>query len=211
MPSRPILALLALLAASCAAEEEATRPDTPQADAASAEMVVAGGCFWCVEADLEKVDGVIEVVSGYGGGSNENPTYENYDDNGHREIALVRYDPAEIGFERLAEIFIRTIDVTDGGGQFCDRGYEYSPAVYYQDAEERRILETVIAEGEDEVAEDFEVPIEERPRFWPAEDYHQDYYKKNQIRYNLYRQACGRDRTVKNVWGQNAGELLASL
>ncbi|MEE4209487.1 MAG: peptide-methionine (S)-S-oxide reductase MsrA [Parvularcula sp.] len=209
--SRALAAALTLLAAACAEEPQSQAENKGPMPAGEAEMLVAGGCFWCVEADLEKVAGVTEVISGYAGGTNENPTYENYDEAGHREVALVRYDPSVIGFERLAEVFIRTIDVTDGGGQFCDRGYEYSPAVYYSDAEERTILETVIAEGEEEVGTTFDVPIEEAPRFWPAEDYHQDYYKKNQIRYGLYRQACGRDRTVKNVWGQNAGELLASL
>ncbi|MEM7741869.1 MAG: peptide-methionine (S)-S-oxide reductase MsrA [Pseudomonadota bacterium] len=169
-------------------------------------MLVAGGCFWCVEADFEKVEGVYEVISGYGGGTTAGPTYKNYEANGHREVALIRYDPEVIGFEDLATLFIRTIDVTDDGGQFCDRGFGYTTAVYYGTLEEQEILERVIAEGEAEIGRDIVTPIEPLPTFYPAEDYHQDYYKKNAGRYQVYRGLCGRDRTVRNVWGRAPGD-----
>ena len=170
------------------------------------EMLVAGGCFWCVEADFEKVDGVYEVISGYGGGRTTNPTYRNYDDGGHREVALIRYDAETVSFEELATLFIRTIDVTDDGGQFCDRGFGYTTAVYYGTLEEQQILERVIAEGEDEIGRDIVTPIEPLPTFYPAEDYHQDYYKKNSGRYQVYRGLCGRDRTVRSIWGRAVGD-----
>ncbi|NRA30832.1 MAG: peptide-methionine (S)-S-oxide reductase MsrA [Parvularculaceae bacterium] len=171
-------------------------------------MLVAGGCFWCVEADLEKVDGVVEVVSGYAGGRNVDPTYKTYDKGGHREVALVQYDPSVISFEDLATIFIRTIDVTDDGGQFCDRGYGYSTAVYYANEREQEILEVVLAKGSTEIGEKIVTPIEARPMFYAAEGYHQDFYKKSRFRYSSYRAACGRDRTVRFVWGQSGPDYI---
>ncbi|MEM1380569.1 MAG: peptide-methionine (S)-S-oxide reductase MsrA [Pseudomonadota bacterium] len=173
------------------------------------DLLVAGGCFWCVEADLEKVDGIFDVVSGYAGGRNANPTYQNYSSNGHREVALVKYDPDTISFDEVMAFFIRTIDVTDDGGQFCDRGYGYSTAVYYGTEAERVSLERIIAEGEEEIGREIVTPIEAEPTFYPAEDYHQDYYMKNPRRYGVYRGLCGRDRTVRGVWGQSAGELIS--
>lgn len=201
-----LILLMVLAACGSGAPQSERAGETP---AGLETMLVAGGCFWCVEADLEKVDGVNEVVSGYAGGTNANPTYDDYARNGHREVAQVRYDPEETSFEELAEIFIRTIDVTDDGGQFCDRGDEYSTAVYYGTEGEKAILEEVIAEGEKELGRGIVTPIEPEPTFYPAEDYHQDYYMKNQRRYGAYRWACGRDRTVRNVWGQDAGDLIA--
>lgn len=201
-----ILPLLMLLTA-CGLDQ--TTPEVEDMPTAGAEMLVAGGCFWCVEADLEKLEGVSDVVSGYGGGETANPTYKNYSKGGHREVALVRYDPEDISFEELAEFFIRTIDVTDDGGQFCDRGFGYTTAVYYGTEEERQILETVIAEGEEELGKEIVTPIEAKPAFYPAEMYHQDYYMKNPRQYGVYRGLCGRDRTVRNLWGKSAGELLA--
>nr|WP_229786166.1 peptide-methionine (S)-S-oxide reductase MsrA [Parvularcula lutaonensis] len=203
-----ILIPLFLLVASCDLDQ--SKPELEPAAEAGAEMLVAGGCFWCVEADLEKLPGVAEVVSGYAGGKVANPTYQNYSKTGHREVALVRYDPETISFEELAEFFIRTIDVTDDGGQFCDRGYGYTTAVYFGTEEERQILETVISEGEEELGKDIVTPIEAMPTFYPAEMYHQDYYMKNPRQYGVYRGLCGRDRTVRNLWGKSAGELLAA-
>ncbi|MEO1656342.1 MAG: peptide-methionine (S)-S-oxide reductase MsrA [Pseudomonadota bacterium] len=189
--------------AGCGAEAQRELGPMPQD---LKEMLVAGGCFWCVEADFEKVDGVYEVVSGYGGGSVANPTYRNYSDNGHREVALIRYNPEIVTFEELATLFIRTIDVTDAGGQFCDRGFGYTTAVYYGTLEEQEILERVIVEGEDEIGQDIVTPIEPLPTFYAAEDYHQDYYKKNPGRYQVYRGLCGRDRTVRSIWGSAPGD-----
>lgn len=193
---------LLVLAAACGMDD--TKPPVNDTPTELDDFMVAGGCFWCVEADLERVKGVEEVMSGYAGGRNANPTYQNYDDYGHREVALVRFDPSVITFEELAEIFIRTIDVTDDSGQFCDRGYEYSTAVYYETEAEKDILEDVIKEGEAEIGRPIVTPIEAEPTFYPAEMYHQDYYLKNPRRYAIYRGACGRDRTVKKVWGKAA-------
>lgn len=123
-----LLPTLIMLAACGGVWPSAAQDNAPRAGLE--EILVAGGCFWCIEADLEKVPGVDEASSGYAGGRNANPTYQNYSANGHREVALVRYDPAKVSFETLARVFIRTIDVTDDGGQFCDRGYGYTTAVY---------------------------------------------------------------------------------
>lgn len=205
-----ITAFFVMILSACGLSAQTDEQDAAADPAALDDLLVAGGCFWCVEADLEKLAGVDEVISGYAGGRNANPTYQNYDANGHREVAQVRYDPEVISFEELMEIFIRTVDVTDDGGQFCDRGYGYSTAVYYGTDEERDILERVISEGEAELGRKIVTPIEPEPTFYPAEDYHQDYYMKNPRRYGVYRGLCGRDRTVKNVWGQSAGELVSA-
>ena len=200
--------LLALLAA-CGLDE--SMPEIKTAPAEHEELLVAGGCFWCVEADLEKLDGVDEVISGYAGGSQADPTYRNYMRSGHREVALVRYDPEEISFEEIMTIFIRTIDVTDDGGQFCDRGYGYSTAVYFASEEEEDILTSIIDAGEDELGKTIVTPIEAKPTFYTAEEYHQDYYMKKPRQYAVYRGLCGRDQTVRSLWGQSAGELIMSL
>jgi peptide-methionine (S)-S-oxide reductase len=204
---RFLLPIMAAGLAACGGGDAASSDDTPAKTDAEATLLVAGGCFWCVEADLEKLDGVGDVISGYAGGTGE-PTYKTYDALGHREVALVPYDPDTISFEELVGFFLRTVDVTDEGGQFCDRGYGYSTAVYFSDDDERRILEQLIVEGEEEIGQEIVTPVEERPRFTPAEAYHQDYYKKNTFRYGTYRRLCGRDRTVKDVWGQSAPERL---
>lgn len=201
--------LFPLAAALAACGLDTSKPEMPASDGPMEEMLVAGGCFWCVEADLEKVEGVEEVVSGYAGGSNADPTYDNYARNGHREVALVRYDPGVVSFRQLAETFIRTVDVTDDGGQFCDRGYSYTTALYYGTEEERVILEAVVAAAEEELGRGIVTPIEPEPTFYPAETYHQDYYQKKPRQYAVYRGLCGRDRTVRGVWGQSAGERLS--
>ncbi|MEM9810800.1 MAG: peptide-methionine (S)-S-oxide reductase MsrA [Pseudomonadota bacterium] len=200
-----LIPLFLIITAACADEPMAKME--PMLEGLE-EIMVAGGCFWCVEADLEKVSGVTDVISGYGGGTNTSPTYQNYDDYGHREVALVRYDPRMISFEKLAALFLRTIDVTDNDGQFCDRGHAYSPALYYDNAEQRAILEAVVKAGEEAIDREITLPIDPAPEFFPAEDYHQDYYKKNSGRYAVYRNLCGRDRIVRGVWGQSARELI---
>ncbi len=159
----------------------------------------AGGCFWCVEADLEKAVGVVSVVSGYAGGTNENPTYENYDEAGHREVVLVNYDPAKTSYRNLVWYLITHIDPTDAGGSFHDRGHAYTSAVYFEGKEEKFIAEAVIAGINETHAYDVPIvtAIEQRQQFWPAEEYHQDYYKKNELKYNFYRTASGRDAFIK--------------
>lgn len=165
-----------------------------------ASLVVAGGCFWCVEADLEKLDGVGDVVSGYAGGTLQNPTYRNHE--GHLEVVRAPYDPAVISYRELVDYFLRHIDPLDDGGQFCDRGHAYTTAIFYQNAEEYEAAREAVAAAEAELGRSVVTPVRELDRFWIAEGYHQDYYKKNPVRYKLYRASCGRDRRVARVWGR---------
>jgi peptide methionine sulfoxide reductase msrA/msrB len=172
-------------------------------------VVFAGGCFWCTESDFEKVDGVIEAVSGYTGGRMENPTYKQVSagGTGHIEAVKVTYDPDKVSYEQLLEIFWRTIDPTDPGGQFVDRGAQYRSAIFYANDEERQQAEAskkaLAASGR------FDRPVvtEILPLgpFYVAEDYHQDYYKKNPLRYKWYRSGSGRDRFLEMTW---SGEEL---
>ena len=172
--------------------------------------IFAGGCFWCVESDFDKVKGVVSTVSGYIGGSNDEPTYKNHTTYGHREAVEITYDPSVVDYGTLLDVFWTSVDPTDAGGQFCDRGFSYSTAIYATDDEQ---LQTAKASAETFAAsldEPIATEIVEAPRFWPAEDYHQDYYAKNPLRYNYYRRACGRDRKVEAVWGDRAYEGLKS-
>ena len=165
--------------------------------------VFAGGCFWCVEADFQKIsDGLLDVESGYAGGTTEHPTYENHTEGGHREVVQVTYDASVISYADLVEYLIRHIDPTDAGGSFHDRGMSYSPALYYADESERKIAEEVIRNVEDEKIFDVPLAVEVLPatKFWSAEEYHQDYAAKNPIRYTAYRMASGRDAFAKRMW-----------
>ena len=163
--------------------------------------VFAGGCFWCVEADFEKLDGVGDVVSGYTGGGLQNPTYRNHE--GHVEAARIPYDSSIVSYRELADYFFRHIDPLDAGGQFCDRGHSYTTAIFYADESQKADAEAAKAEAERFLGETVVTPILPLDQFWIAEDYHQDYYKKNPVRYNFYRTGCGRDRRVKQVWGDH--------
>ena len=168
------------------------------------KAVFAGGCFWCMEPPFEKLDGVKEVISGYTGGQKDNPTYEEVSagTTGHMEAVEVMYDPSRVSYEKLLEVFWRQIDPTDPGGQFVDRGTSYLSAIFYRSEEQKRLAE----ESKDKLGKSgiFHKPIvtEVRPasRFYPAEEYHQDYYKKNPVRYKFYRFNSGRDQYLKKVW-----------
>lgn len=168
------------------------------------EAVFAGGCFWCTESDFEKVDGVIEVVSGYTGGNLANPTYNQVSagGTGHIEAVKVFYDPVKITYEKLLEIFWRHVDPTDAGGQFVDRGSQYRSAIFYATEEERQLAEAskkkLAASGPFKKA--IATDILRLGPFYTAEAYHQDYYKNNPIRYNWYRSGSGRDRFLKEAW-----------
>jgi peptide methionine sulfoxide reductase msrA/msrB len=165
----------------------------------------AGGCFWCVESDFEKVDGVIEAVSGYTGGQEPDPTYKEVSagGTGHAEAVQVRYDPDKVTYKELLDVFWRHVDPTDAGGQFVDRGSQYRPAIFYHDEEQKRIAEESIAELDKSgrfskpIATEI-VPLSE---FYSAEEYHQDYYDKNPVRYKLYRYGSGRDQFINSTWG----------
>lgn len=165
----------------------------------------AGGCFWCTEADFEKVEGVIEVISGYTGGHKENPTYDQVSagKTGHVEAVQVVYDPEKVSYKELLRFFWRHVDPTDPGGQFVDRGSQYRSAIFYHNEEQRRLAE----KSKEELSKSgrFDKPIVTEilkfSKFYKAEDYHQDYYKNHSIRYKYYRFASGRDQFLKKVWG----------
>jgi peptide methionine sulfoxide reductase msrA/msrB len=173
----------------------------PQKNLATATF--AGGCFWCVQADFEKVPGVVKVVAGYAGGRGKNPTYENYGAQGFVEAVQVSYDPAKVSYQKLLDYFWRHIDPTDAGGQFVDRGPEYRSVIYYHEAEQKRLAE----ESKENLAQSgrFQKPVATEilpfTNFYRAEDYHQDYYRKNPIRYKYYRWNSGRDQFLQKVWG----------
>jgi peptide methionine sulfoxide reductase msrA/msrB len=164
----------------------------------------AGGCFWCVESDFEKVDGVVEAISGYTGGHTENPTYKQVTtgNTGHAEAVQVIYDPDKVTYQELLDIFWRQIDPTDAGGQFVDRGSSYRSAIFYHDEEQKRLAEA--SKQELQASGRFKEPIVteivKMDRFYTAEEYHQDYYEKSATRYKLYRYGSGRDQFLKNAW-----------
>ncbi|MEX0932689.1 MAG: peptide-methionine (R)-S-oxide reductase MsrB [Candidatus Pacearchaeota archaeon] len=164
------------------------------------EAVFAGGCFWCVESDFEKLPGVMDVVSGYSGGSNKNPTYQNYAQSGHIEVAKVIYDSNKISYEDLLEHFWTHVDPLDGGGQFCDRGNAYTSAIFYSSEEEKDLAENSKLIVGEILNSDIQTNIFELGKFWPAEEYHQGYYEKHPFQYNFYRVGCGRDKRVEEVW-----------
>lgn len=165
--------------------------------------IVAGGCFWCVEADLEKLDGVASVVSGYSGGTSSNPTYETYSKDDHREVVEVTYNPQVLTYAGLLEYFIKHIDPTDKDGSFHDRGKAYSPAIYYADENEKDTAMRVLAHIDAQKVYEKPLAVEVLPRapFYTAEEYHQNYYKENALRYGFYRNASGRDTFIKKYWG----------
>ena len=176
--------------------------------------VFAGGCFWCVESDMDHVKGVTSTVSGYAGGTMENPTYENHE--GYTEAVKLEFDPAVVSYETLVSTFLRTIDVTDAGGQFCDRGSSYVSAIFPMDAKQKEAAEKAVVEAEKVLGQKIVTPVVSFTTFGNAEDYHQDYYKgdnrvvtrfgiiKQSDAYARYRKGCGRDAQVKSVWGAEA-------
>jgi peptide methionine sulfoxide reductase msrA/msrB len=162
----------------------------------------AGGCFWCMEKPFEQLDGVVSVISGYAGGKTENPTYQNYGAGGHIEVVDISYDPARISYGRLLDVYWRQINPTDPGGQFVDRGHEYTSAIFVADSEQRRLAESSKARLETSgiFKKPVVTPILDAPKFWPAEEYHQDYYKNNPVRYTFYRSRSGRDDFIDANW-----------
>ena len=192
--------------------ESVTNETLEPESAATETMLVAGGCFWCVEADLEKLPGVISVVSGYAGGATENPTYETYKQGGHREVVEVAFNPAVVSFEEILIFAMKHMDPTDGDGSFYDRGEGYSPAFYYETSAQRELIERLIAEVDENGPYDrpLAIDVEERPQFWPAEDYHQDYYQGtlSGIKYQAYRRASGRDAFIERHWGEDTDASL---
>jgi peptide-methionine (S)-S-oxide reductase len=198
----PILAAAAALAvAASSLAQEPTMPEGGQAVA-----TFAGGCFWCMEPPYDKLDGVTATTSGYTGGNKSDPTYQEVSSGGtgHTEAVQVTYDPSKVTYEELLEVFWQNVDPLDAGGQFCDRGSQYRTGIFVHDEEQRRLAEAskqaLVDSGR------FEQPIVteivEAGPFYPAEDYHQDYYEKNPIRYKFYRWNCGRDQRLAELWGE---------
>jgi peptide-methionine (S)-S-oxide reductase len=196
-----ILALLLACGTIEATAGTGTQPSAPVA-AGQAEAVFASGCFWCSESDFEKAPGVVSVQSGYTGGAEPNPTYEQVGGGrtGHAEAVRVVYDPAKTSYPQLLAWYWRHVDPFDGGGQFCDRGKQYRPAIFPVSAEQRKDAEASKAAVEKLLGKRVAVTIESGGPFYVAEGYHQDFYKTNPARYQSYRAGCGRDARVQAVW-----------
>jgi peptide-methionine (S)-S-oxide reductase len=181
-------------------------------------LTVAGGCFWCVEADFEKVRGVRDVVSGFTGGTVANPSYKEVTrgGTGHYEAVQIIFDPAQVSRAQLLAMFLRSVDPTDAGGQFCDRGQSYATAIFAGTPDERRAAEAALSQAQSDLGKKVVTPVLPEATFYPAEAYHQDYYKSTDrvvtrfgIRtkadaYKRYREACGRDARVRQLWGDAA-------
>jgi peptide-methionine (S)-S-oxide reductase len=181
-------------------------------EAAPGEAVAtfAGGCFWCMEPPFEALDGVNAVISGYMGGKEPNPTYEDVANGrtGHAEAVQILYDPERITYERLLEVYWRNVDPTTADRQFCDRGRQYRPAIFWQDSTQKALAEASRAHIEriKTFPEPIVVEIVPATPFHPAEAYHQDFYRKNPARYYTYRAGCGRDARLRQLWGDEAGK-----
>ena len=174
--------------------------------------ILAGGCFWCMESDFEEIPGIKDVFSGYTGGNTNNPTYQNYAKEGHIEAVKIIYQPSIITFADLIEKFWVKIDPLDQNGQFCDRGHEYSSAIFFLSKEQKIVAEnskTKLANS-GIFKNPIKTPVIKAGKFFPAEDYHQDYYKKNPLKYKYYRFRCGRDKRLEEIWGKNILNLFNS-
>jgi len=180
---------------------------TIASQAFAAKAIVAGGCFWCMESDFEKLEGVTDVISGFTGGTLENPTY-NGNHTGHYEAVEITYDPQKLSYRQLLDYYWVHIDPFDAGGQFCDRGHSYMAAIFVANDKEKKIAEESKLAAQALFPEQKIVtPILPATTFWPIkgdESYHQDYYKKNPVRYKYYRWGCGRDQRVEKIWGDKA-------
>lgn len=206
------LALTGLIAIGTAAQTNPLQAQSTEV------LTVAGGCFWCVESDFESVPGVVEAVSGYTGGKVANPTYKDVTrgGSGHYEAVQIIFNPAKVSRERLLEMFFRSVDPTDAGGQFCDRGESYRTAVFVSNKAETALADRIKSEAQKALGQKIVTPVLPAKTFYKAEDYHQDYYKGNSLvftrfgpkrqaaAYKRYRQACGRDARVAQLWGSAA-------
>jgi len=194
-------ALFFLSACAQAQSKDITKPSTVKLSGQTDSAIFAGGCFWCVESDFEKLPGVIEAISGYSGGDMQDPTYRNHGQ--HVEVAKIVFDPQVISYEELLDYYWRHVDPTDDGGQFCDRGHAYMTAIY---ATPEQMAAARLSKEKIKMTKPFNdpivTPVLPAKTFWDAEDYHQDYYKKNPLKYKYYRNGCGRDKRVQQLWGK---------
>ena len=172
------------------------------------EIILAGGCFWCLEHDLESLRGINFVQSGYSGGSLENPTYENHD--GHQEVVMVNYDSKLVSFTEILRLYMRNIDPLDSNGQFCDRGDSYRPVIFFKDSIEESEAKNALISASNELRvplEKISVELKSKGQFWLAEEYHQNFAERNELKYKFYRFSCGRDQKLDNLWGDNARSI----
>jgi peptide-methionine (S)-S-oxide reductase len=197
--------VISLLFACAASADDAPKPAPPLATG-QAEAVFGMGCFWCGESDFEHLDGVIDAVSGYAGGALDHPTYKavGAGGTGHAEVVRVIYDPQRLDYAAVLEWFWTHVDAVDGGGQFCDRGSQYRPAIFPVDASQRAAAQASVAGVESRLGRRVAVTIEDPGTVWIAEAYHQDFYKTNPAHYQRYRAGCGRDARVAALWGKAA-------
>jgi len=169
------------------------------------ELILAGGCFWCLEHDLESLKGINFVESGYSGGDLQNPTYEKHE--GHQEVVLVNYDSKLVTLSEILRLYFRNIDPLDGKGQFCDRGDSYRPVIFYKDSMEKSESNDALISASNELQVPFEkisVELKSKGKFWLAEEYHQNFAERNELKYKFYRYSCGRDQRLDKLWGDNA-------
>ena len=188
-------------------QEGSTYPE--ETPASTETIVLAGGCFWCLESDLEKLPGVVEAVSGYSGGHVPSPSYRQVTsgNTGHREVVEVTFNSRVLPLEDLLQVFWRNIDPLDNGGQFCDRGEQYTSAIFVATAQQRDAAEASLDAVQAQLTDQpVATPILPAATFYPAEDYHQNYAKTHPVRYRYYRWSCGRDRRLKQLWGDNTSE-----
>ena len=204
MSWKMLLSVATLALAACNSPASADKPAALAATSGAATAIFAGGCFWCSESDFEKLPGVISAESGYTAGQTVKPSYEQVSTGGtgHTEAVRVVYDPAKVSYPQLVEYFWRSIDPTVKDKQFCDSGTQYRSGIYFQNEAERKAAEesrsALLKEGK---IKQVYTEIEMAKVFYPAEEYHQDYYKKNPVRYAYYRQGCGRDARLAQIWG----------
>ena len=172
------------------------------------EVILAGGCFWCLEHDLESLDGINSVKSGYSGGDLQNPTYDNHA--GHQEVVLVDYDSKSVSLPEILRLYLRNVDPLDGEGQFCDRGDSYRPVIFFNDSKEENEAKSALVNASKELGVPLEkiyVELKSKNQFWLAEEYHQNFADRNELKYKFYRFSCGRDQRLDNLWGDKARSL----
>jgi len=194
MPIRILLALAMIVAAIGPGHAQTQKTET---------AIFAGGCFWCMEPPYDKLDGVVATISGYSGGKEQNASYNKVASGrtDHYEVVKIEYDPSKVSYEKLLKVFWRNIDPFDARGQFCDKGPQYRAAIFYGNEEEKALAEKSKQRVMEQLGKDVVTELLPEQAFYRAEDYHQDYYKKNPVRYKFYRYGCGRDARLTQVWG----------
>lgn len=205
--SRPVVSLFFGVLMLLGTDRSGISAGNPSDAASPAQAYFAGGCFWCMEEAFEKVDGVVEVVSGYMGGTAKNPTYEEVSSGrtGHAESVEVRYDPTKVTYAGLLEVYWRNVDPLTPNAQFCDHGNQYRAVIFYQSDEQKRLADEskLAIEGSKRFREPIVTQITAASEFFAAEEYHQDFYKKNPIRYKYYKFSCGRAQRLETLWGKS--------